>query len=379
MLTIAEARARPRVYFGGHGTLSPMGAKTLTYAAAGVDIDAGERVVDLIRRAMRATYGPRVLGRHGGFAGCFRLDYNERLFQRNYRDPVLISCADGVGSKVSLAARLDIYETIGQDLVAMNVNDLVVQGAEPLFLLDYIGIHKVDPPLVARIVKGVADACQMARCALLGGETAELPDIYKPGDFDLAGFAVGVCELDRLVDGSRAQENDVVIGLASSGVHSNGFTLVRAIVEGSKLDLDRIYPQIDEAKTLGQTLLMPTRIYAPAIVSVVNAYRVKRPIRAMSHITGGGLPGNVTRTLGSHLNARIQRSTWRVPPVFEFLGRHGPVPDEEMWRAFNMGIGYVCIVRPHFAEAVMRKLRRAGEQPMAIGRVVPGTGRLQLV
>ena len=181
----------------------------MTYAASGVDIDAGEQVVSLIKRDMRRTYGPRVLSKHGGFAGCFRLDYNEDIFHRNYSDPVLVSCTDGVGSKVKLAHQMGVLDTIGQDCVAMNVNDLIVQGAEPLFMLDYIGIHKVEPTTVAAIVRGVADGCKLAGCALLGGETAELPDIYKPGDFDLAGFAVGVCELKRIIDGSRAEAGDV--------------------------------------------------------------------------------------------------------------------------------------------------------------------------
>ena len=348
----------------------------MTYADSGVDIDAGEQVVYLIKRDMRRTYGPRVLNKHGGFAGCFRLDYNEDLFQRNYKDPVLVSCTDGVGSKVKLAAELGVLDTVGQDCVAMNVNDLIVQGAEPLFFLDYIGIHQIDPVLVASIVRGVADGCRLAGCALLGGETAELPDLYAPGDFDLAGFAVGVCELKRIINGARAEAGDVILGLASNGVHSNGYSLIRAIIKEAKLDLGRVYPELDELRTLGQVLLTPTRIYAPAIVAVLHNYSVKRPLTAMSHITGGGFGGNLPRVFPNHLNAKIDAGAWQRPRVFEFLMRRGHVDAEEMFRVFNMGIGYVCIVRPWFAESIMQRLRRAGEQVCVLGKLVKGTGRV---
>lgn len=347
----------------------------MTYADSGVDIDAGERVVDLIKRDMRRTYGPRVLSRHGGFAGCFRLDYNEAIFQRNYKDPVLVSCTDSVGSKVKLAAQLGVLDGIGQDCVAMNVNDLIVQGAEPLFFLDYLGIHKVVPEVVTTLVRSVADGCKLAGCALLGGETAELPDLYAKGDFDLAGFAVGVCELKRIVNEERVEAGDVILGLASSGVHSNGFSLVRAIIKKARLKLDRVYPQLDEQQTLGQVLLTPTRIYVSAIVGVMRRYSVKRPITAMSHITGGGLVQNVPRVLPGHLNAKINLRAWQTPPVFDFLMKHGQVEPDEMLRVFNMGIGYVCIVRPWFAESIMAQLRRAGEQVCVLGKLVKGTGR----
>ncbi len=369
-----EGHARPvdLKYTGG------MSGSSLTYADSGVDIDAGDEVVGRIKSHLRRTYGPRVLGRHGGFAGCFRLDFNERLFQRNYRDPVLVSCADGVGSKVLIATQLGVHDTVGQDCVAMNVNDMIVQGAEPLFFLDYIGIHSVDPPQIEQIVKGVAEGCTLAGCALLGGETAELPDLYKRGDYDLAGFAVGVCELKRVVDGSRSESGDVIVGLASSGVHSNGFSLVRATIKKAGLRLDKVYGELDETKTLGQVLLTPTRIYTKSVISVLRKYRVKRPISAMSHITGGGLGGNVMRTLSSELDARIDSKAWPRPGVFDFLQRQGGIDDDEMWRVFNMGIGFVLVVRPHFAEAVMRKLRRAGEQVYVLGKVVRGTGRVRL-
>lgn len=353
-------------------------AQGLTYAQSGVDIDAGDRTVDLITSHLRRTYGPRVLGRDGAFAGCFRLDYNEKLFKRNYKDPVLVACTDGVGTKVLLAVQMGIHDTIGQDCVAMNVNDMIVQGAEPLFFLDYVGVHKVVPEHMEQIVKGVADGCQLAGCALIGGETAEMPDVYKQGDYDLAGFAVGVCELKRVIDGQRVEKDDVVIGLASSGIHSNGYSLVRAILKKAKLDLDKTYPELQDDRPLGRILLEPTRIYARQIVSLLRSYKVKRPIGGMAHITGGGLPGNVNRALHNSVNARLDLGAWNVPPLFKFLQRHGKVDEKEMFRVFNMGVGYTLIVRPHFAEAVLDKLHRLGEQAFVLGRITAGTGQVEL-
>ncbi|QDU32658.1 Phosphoribosylformylglycinamidine cyclo-ligase [Poriferisphaera corsica] len=352
--------------------------KALTYAEAGVDIEAGDAVVGRIKSHMRKTYGPRVLGQHGAFAGCFRLDYNEKLFKRNYKDPVLVSGTDGVGTKVLLAIDLKVYDTIGQDCVAMNVNDMIVQGAEPLFFLDYVGIHKVVPEQMEQIVKGVADGCHLAGCALLGGETAEMADVYKPGDFDLAGFSVGVAELSKVVDGSRVEEGDIILGLTSSGIHSNGYTLVRKIIEHANLDIRTIYPELDKERTLGQILLEPTRIYSKSICSVLRSYKRKQPIGGMAHITGGGLPGNVNRALPNNLDALINKKSWDVPPIFKFLKKHGNVKPAEMFRVFNMGIGYTMIVRPHFADAIMDKLKRKGETVMKIGEIVKGSGKVQL-
>ena len=352
----------------------------MTYAGAGVDIDAGERMVGLIQHHMRRTYGPRVLGKHGGFAGLFRLDYNERLFQRNYKDPVLVACADGVGSKVLLAVEQGVYDTVGQDLVAMNVNDMIVQGAEPLFFLDYIGTNKLDPERMTAIVKGVADGCELAGCALLGGETAELPDIYAQGDFDLAGFAVGVSELDRVIDGSRVEPGDVILGLASSGIHSNGYTLVRRIIEETGMDLDDTPAELatdeDIETSLGKSLLTPTRIYTKNIVRLLRGYKVKRPVTAMAHITGGGIPGNLPRVLHAHVDARIDRKTWEVPPIFRLLQRAGNVEEAEMLRVFNMGVGFVLVVRPHFADAIAERLERWGERVYTLGRITRGSGRV---
>ncbi|MBM4105330.1 MAG: phosphoribosylformylglycinamidine cyclo-ligase [Phycisphaerae bacterium] len=350
--------------------------KGLTYRDSGVDIDAGDRAVDLFGPIVRRTYGPRVLPSHGAFAGLFRLDYNEKLFKRNYRDPVLVACTDGVGTKVKLAADARIYDTVGIDCVAMNVNDLIVQGAEPLFFLDYLGLHTLDPADVAKMVEGVAKGCELAGCALLGGECAEMPDIYAKGDFDVAGFTVGVVELSRVIDPIRVRKDDVVLGLASSGVHSNGYALVRRIVKEAKLDLRRAYAELGP-RTLGEVLLEPTRIYVRSVLKLLGSYRRKKAVSGMAHVTGGGLPGNLSRALSDKVDAEIDLGSWEVPPIFPFLQKHGGVAGDEMDRVFNMGIGYCIVVRPTFAEAAMRKLEKQGERVFRIGRIVKGTGEVR--
>jgi phosphoribosylformylglycinamidine cyclo-ligase len=349
----------------------------LTYAAAGVDIEAGDKVVDLIGPVLKRTHGPRVLGQHGAFAGMFRLDYNEKLFKKNYKDPVLVSCTDGVGTKVKLACEMKVYDTVGVDCVAMNVNDMIVQGADPLFFLDYLGLHKIIPEQTAAIIAGVAKGCEIAGCALIGGECAEMPEIYQPGDFDIAGFAVGVVELARVVDPVRVKKGDVVIGLASSGVHSNGYSLVRRIVADAKLGLGKVYPEFAPL-SLGEVLLEPTLIYARPIVKLLAGYTKKKVVSGMAHITGSGLPGNVCRALPDNLDALIDTSSWEPPPIFAFLQKHGRVERAEMFNVFNMGIGYALIVRPAFADAVVDKLRRLKTQPTIIGEIIKGTGQVQL-
>jgi phosphoribosylformylglycinamidine cyclo-ligase len=355
----------------------PKTRRPLTYKEAGVDIDAGDEVVDRIKGLLKRTHGPRVMGQHGAFAGMFRLDYNQKLFKRNYKDPVLVGCTDGVGTKVLLAAERRIYDTVGIDCVAMNVNDLIVQGAEPLFFLDYLGLSKLEPDATAKMIEGVAKGCEIAGCALIGGECAEMPDIYKPGDFDIAGFCVGVVELDRVVDAARVKKGDVIIGLPASGVHSNGFTLVRRIVRDAGLDLDRAYPELGP-DPLWKVLLEPTRIYARPIVKLLGSYRKKRVVSGMAHITGGGLPGNVCRALGPKVDAVIDPASWQPHPIFPFLARHGGVERDEMFRVFNMGIGYVLMVRPAFAEAVCAKLAKLGENPVVIGAIAKGSGEVRL-
>jgi len=352
-------------------------AAGVTYADAGVSIDEGDRFVGMIQSAMRRTFGPRVIDNAGGFAGLFRLDYNEKLFQRNYRDPVLVACADGVGSKIKLATRMGTLDAIGVDLVAMNVNDLVVQGAEPLFFLDYIAAHKVEPDRLAAIVQGAAGACEACACALLGGETAEMPGVYPPGEIDLAGFAVGVVELHKATNPLRVRPGDVVLALGADGVHSNGFSLVHAALERAGIDPATVHPELAEEQTVGEILLRPTRLYAPAIVKLLRAYKVKKVVSGMAHITGGGLEGNLQRALPDDADAVIDERAWQTPRVFQFLQRAGRIDHDEMRRVFNMGVGYCLIVRPAFADSVADRLRRSGERVFRIGAIVKGKGRVR--
>jgi phosphoribosylformylglycinamidine cyclo-ligase len=340
-----------------------------------VDVQANTRWVAAIEAAMRSTYGPRVHStRHGGFAGLFRLDYDEQLFRRDYRRPVLVGCTDGVGTKVLLAIQMRRLSTIGIDLVAMNVNDLITCGAEPLFFLDYLAVHKLDPQHLQAVIEGVAAGCREAGCALLGGETAEMPDLYADGDFDLAGFAVGVVDYRRIIDGSRVSPGDVLVALPSSGIHSNGYSLVRRLIATGRCELDRVYDKLGE--TLGDAVLRPTRIYVDAVRSVLRRYRVKRVVTAMAHITGGGLRENIARVLPARCDAVLERSSWKPPPIFDFLRRLGTTR-REMLNVFNMGVGFVLVVRPYFAEGVMRILRHAGEEPFILGEIERGKQRVR--
>ena len=342
------------------------------YKDAGVDIGANARWVSAIESAMRSTYGPRVCKqRHGGFAGLFRLDYDEQLLRRNYRRPVLVGCTDGVGTKILLAVRMNRLSTIGIDLVAMNVNDLITCGAEPLFFLDYLAVHKLDPERLGDVVEGIAAGCREADCALLGGETAEMPDLYRKGELDLAGFAVGVVESHRAIDASRVERGDVLIALPSSGIHSNGYTLVRKLIAKGRCKLEQVYDELGEP--LGDALIRPTRIYVRAVQVVLHRYRRKRVVTAMAHITGGGLPENISRVMPKNCDAVLNRSAWKVPPIFDVLAQLGATP-AEMFQVFNMGIGYVFFVRPFFAKGVMDSLQRAGEHPIQLGHVRRGRG-----
>jgi phosphoribosylformylglycinamidine cyclo-ligase len=345
---------------------------SVTYRDAGVDIEAGEEMVDRIRPLVRRTFTPRVMDHYGGFAGLFRLDYNERLFKRNYTEPVLVGCTDGVGTKLKIAFATGRLDTVGIDLVAMNVNDLVCTGAEPLFFLDYLAVGKLDPARMAEIVKGVAEGCVRAGCALLGGETAEMPDFYKAREFDMAGFAVGVVERRRLIDGGNIEVGDLAIALASDGLHSNGFGLARRVLldrAGYKLT-DR--PPELEGASVGEEMLRPTRVYVKPILKVLGGYKVKRIVRAMAHITGGGLAGNLPRVLPDGLTVRVKRDSWYVPAIFKLIAARGPVDSIEMMRVFNMGIGFVMIVAASSANAIMNRLRRMGERCWVLGKVRKG-------
>jgi phosphoribosylformylglycinamidine cyclo-ligase len=372
---------------------APAKTLNLSYADSGVNLEDKDSFTEGLASVVRRTFGPRVIDNPGGFAGLFRLDYNERLFARNYKHPVLVACADGVGTKLKLAAEMKKFDTIGIDLVAMNVNDMIVQGAEPLFFLDYIATPKVDKAMLNALVAGIVDGCVQSGCALLGGETAEMPDVYAPGDFDLAGFAVGVVDLDRAIDGGRVEVGEVVLGLASSGIHSNGYSLVRRVVKDAKLDLNAAYAELDEqvakvprnkskaaaktaAKTLGEVLLTPTRIYVKPVLSVLKSYKVKKVIGGMAHITGSGMVGNLCRALHGGVDAAIDTGSWPVPALFRFLQERGGIDEAEMRRVFNMGIGFCLIVRPTFAKSVKEHLEKQGERVYVIGKITTGTGQV---
>jgi phosphoribosylformylglycinamidine cyclo-ligase len=344
--------------------------KSMTYKEAGVDIAAGDSMVEQIKHLCQRTHSTRVLGKYGAFAGMFRLDFNEKLFARNYKEPVLIACTDGVGTKIKVAAAAKKYDTVGIDLVAMNVNDLVVQGGEPLFFLDYLAVHKLDPAITTQMVKGISDGCMEAGCALLGGETAEMPAVYAPGEFDMAGFAVGVVERGKILDAEDVEAGDSIIGLASSGLHSNGYALVRRVLEKKGAELSEFMPELK--CTLEEELLRPTRIYVKTVKALLGKYRVKKIVKAMAHITGGGLPGNVPRVLPEGYSARIKREAWTALPIFHWLQENGPVDVEEMFNVFNMGIGYVLVVRPTFTKPIMTALRTLGERPSFLGKVRKG-------
>jgi phosphoribosylformylglycinamidine cyclo-ligase len=352
--------------------------KYISYAQSGVSIDANDEMIEQIYSSVASTFSPRVIENRSGFAGLFRLDYDEKLFKRNYKNPVLVACTDGVGSKVQLAAMIKKYDTVGIDLVAMNVNDMLVQGAEPLFFLDYLGVHKLEPTVIAEMVKGIAAGCRIADCALLGGETAEMPDTYAEDDFDMAGFAVGVVERKKVITGKNVRVGDVILGLASSGLHSNGFSLVRNICF-KKLNL-KMTDCIDEldGAVLGDVLLEPTRIYVRSIVKLLSQYKVKEVVHAMAHITGGGLDGNIPRVIPNNCDALINKSSWPAPKIFTFLQKKGPVKESEMFRVFNMGIGFVLIVAEDFADSIAKKLTKFGEKVYKIGRVTTGTNKVVL-
>ncbi len=328
----------------------------MTYKEAGVDIDAGEALVERIRPAVRATMRPEVLAGVGGFASLVSLP-------KGYKEPVLVSGTDGVGTKLKLAFALEEHSTVGIDLVAMCVNDILATGAEPLFFLDYYACSRLSPPEAASVIEGIAEGCRRAGCALVGGETAELPGFYKDGEYDLAGFAVGVVEKSEVVDGRRVQPRDAVIGLASSGLHSNGYSLARAVVERSKVSLDEVPEGFED--TLGRALLEPTQIYVKAVRRLAKEVEV----RALAHITGGGLTENLPRTLPAGMGARLQAG-WSVPQVFRWIAANGPVEPTEMLRTFNMGIGMTAVVPSQDAGRAVDILAEQGVEAKIIGEIV---------
>ena len=333
----------------------------ITYKDAGVDIDAGNKSVELIKESVRATYRPEVLGDLGGFGGLFALNSGK------YKEPVLVSGTDGVGTKLKLAFMLDKHDTIGQDAVAMCVNDILVQGAEPLFFLDYLAVGRLDPEQVADVVKGVAGACKESGCALIGGETAEMNGFYPQGEYDIAGFAVGVVEKSRLITSARVKDGDVILGLPSSGVHSNGYSLVRRIVFDHKGFKGDEYME-ELGRTIGEELLTPTRLYPRACLPLIENF----DIHGMVHITGGGFYENIPRALPEELAVEIDTGKWEMPAIFRLLQQWGNVAWPEMYRTFNMGIGMILIVPAAEADAVKAHLQQVDEVVYEIGRVVKG-------
>ncbi len=331
-------------------------AQGLSYRDAGVDIDAGDALVDAIKPFAKKTLRDGVLGGIGGFGALFEVP-------KKYREPVLVSGTDGVGTKLKLAFHLNKHDTVGQDLVAMSVNDILVQGAEPLFFLDYFACGKLEVGTAATVVKGIAYGCELAGCALIGGETAEMPGMYPDGEYDLAGFAVGAVEKSKIIDGRTIVPGDAVLGLASSGIHSNGFSLVRKIIERATPDLSADF----HGRSLGDALMAPTRIYVKPLLALMDKIEVK----GMAHITGGGLVENIPRVLREDLTAELDKDAWPMPPLFSWLQQHGGVADAEMHRVFNCGIGMAVIVAAADADEAMRELAAAGEKVWKIGKVRP--------
>ncbi len=336
--------------------------KAATYKDAGVDIDAGNRLVERIKPLVKATARDGVLGSIGGFGGLFELP------QGKYREPVLVSGTDGVGTKLRLAIDMGRHDTVGIDLVAMCVNDIVVLGAEPLFFLDYFGCGKLDEAAATEVIGGIAAGCRQAGAALIGGETAEMPGMYAADDYDLAGFAVGVVEKSRIIDGSGIQPGDKIIGLASSGPHSNGYSLIRKIVADSNADLGM---PLDDS-TLGQLLLTPTRIYVKSLLQLIDNYSVN----AIAHITGGGIPENLVRVLHAGIDAHVNTGAWERPAIFGWLQQQGNVAEPEMLRTFNCGIGMMVVVPADAAAKAIELLQNAGETATEIGEITAGSGRV---
>ena len=340
-----------------------------SYEESGVNLEAGYEVVSRIKPLVASTRRKGCMGGIGAFGGMFDLG------ELNYKNPVLVSGTDGVGTKLKIAFELDRHDTVGIDAVAMCVNDILAQGAEPLIFLDYVAVGKNDPAVVEAIVAGVAEGCRQAGAALVGGETAEMPGMYADGEYDIAGFSVGAVEKDRLIDSSRVQAGDVLIALPSSGVHSNGFSLVRKIVSDNNLDLNKIYPELDTTKTLGEVLITPTVIYVKPVLEVLKEVTVD----GIAHITGGGFYENIPRILPEGLAAVIEISDVKTPPIFTFLEKYGKVPRNEMFNIFNMGVGMVLAVRPADFGKTTEILTKCGLQPYRLGTVEKSDNKTQVI
>ncbi|MCF0093250.1 phosphoribosylformylglycinamidine cyclo-ligase [Micromonospora sp. MH99] len=344
--------------------------RSVSYADAGVSIDAGDRAVELLKSKVRQTRRPEVLGDLGGFAGLFRLD------TKKYKSPILASSTDGVGTKLVIAQQMDIHDTVGIDLVAMVVDDLVACGAEPLFLLDYIATGEVVPDKVAEIGAGIADGCRYAGCALLGGETAEHPGVLRPDEYDISATGVGVVEEADILSPERVEVGDVVIAMRSSGLHSNGYSLVRHVLLGAaRMRLDIVIDDFGRQRTLGEELLTPTKIYAKDCLKLIE----EAEVRTLSHITGGGIPGNLVRVLPEHVDAVVNRSTWKPQPIFDLIQSKGRIDDHDMESTFNMGVGMFAIVSAEDADRALATLTGRGVEAWQAGEIIEGTGNVQMV
>jgi phosphoribosylformylglycinamidine cyclo-ligase len=349
----------------------------VTYRESGVDVAAAREVVARIAGQVRRTWTPRVIPRgRGSLAGLFQLDFPKGILQREYRSPILVGAADGVGTKIDIALRMGVLDTIGIDLVALCVNDLIGQGAEPLFFLDYISTGKNDPDRIELLLKGISTGCREAGCSILGGETSELPGLHLPGKFELAGFAVGVLERSRLFRRDRVEAGDDVIGFASSGVHASGFSLIRKVFAGRRWRLADRPPGL--RRTLGEELLEPTRIYVKPVLSVLGRYRRKQVVRGIAAIGAGGLPGSLPRIVPDDMDVVLEVKDWPVPPIFTLIREAGKVAVEEMFDVFNMGVGLAMIVSPHFTDSILKQLADLGVPAWRIGRMVRGKNRVLL-
>ena len=343
----------------------------LTYKSSGVDLEKYEQAMKKLPQWMHRTHSPRVLPLDGGFAGLFQLNFANKLFARSYDDPVLVACTDGVGTKLKVATAVGRHNTVGIDLVAMCVNDAICCGAEPLFFLDYVAMSADDPQLLEQIVAGISEGCVKAESALLGGETAIMPDLYAPGEYDLAGFSVGVVERSQVIDGKNIREGDHLVGIASNGLHSNGYSLIRKIVfEFADLSCDTHIDELGE--TVGEALLRPTQIYVAMMNRILSDPTLRESIHGIAHITGGGLLENVSRVLPDDLQARIERDSWNVPAVFSWLEQLGEVDSDEMDNVFNRGLGLVLVVTEAGIDELRKQARTAGLDSWVIGEVEAG-------
>jgi len=348
-----------------------------SYKEAGVDLDIAQEFKRAIADHLKRTFDPNVIEKLGGFGGFYEFQPRS-VINRKYKHPVLVAATDGVGTKLKVAVMMDKHDTVGIDLVAMNANDIACHGASPLFFLDYIAVGKLDRNRELQIIKGIADGCVEAECALLGGETAQMPGVYREDEYDLAGFIVGIVERAKVIDGNRIKPGDALIGLASNGLHSNGFSLVRRVFfERAKCKVTDRFNDLD--CTLGEELLKPTRIYVKAVKGVLKRYRVKNIIRGIAHITGGGIVENLERILPPNCCAEVKKGSWDVPPVFRIVKRLGRINEREMYRVFNMGIGMIFVVPPYFANSVVKQLHRLKQRAFIIGEIKRGERQVKIV